>query len=145
MGRLPKIRLVVAVLAILGIGYTSHQCAGNPLQDRDWPSIEKVDRQPAVSALERLVSALDLVGRPLSKEQLEKVEAIKKMEDDANAVASIQELLDPVCLAAVHINPESRVKVIQGPSSKELVENGWRTFLVKVLSLIHISEPTRPY
>ena len=33
---------------------------------------------------------------------------------------------------SVHINPESRVKIEEGPVKKELVQQGWRTFLVKV-------------
>jgi len=32
----------------------------------------------------------------------------------------------------VNINPEMRVKVVQGPARPELVEQGWRVFLVKV-------------
>ena len=41
-------------------------------------------------------------------------------------------MLDPLCLAGVTINAESRVSVVEGPAAKELVEQGWRTFLVKV-------------
>ena len=44
----------------------------------------------------------------------------------------IQRVLDHHCLAGVDINPESRVKVQQGPAKAELVEQGWRAFLVKV-------------
>jgi len=32
----------------------------------------------------------------------------------------------------VEINPEARVKVIRGPAEAELIEGGWRSFLVKV-------------
>ncbi|HEV8378204.1 MAG TPA: CehA/McbA family metallohydrolase, partial [Tepidisphaeraceae bacterium] len=35
-------------------------------------------------------------------------------------------------LMGVTINPESRVKVAMGPAAPELLENGWRQFLVKV-------------
>ena len=44
----------------------------------------------------------------------------------------VQELLDPYCLLDIQINPESRVKVAPGPARPELVEQGWRSFLVKV-------------
>ncbi len=53
-------------------------------------------------------------------------------DDSAAAVEKIQEVLDPLCLAGVSVNPESRVKVQTGPAAKELVEQGWRVFLVKV-------------
>src|SRR5207248_9644257 len=52
--------------------------------------------------------------------------------DEARQVREIQEALDPYCLLMVQINPESRVKVARGPAKPELVEQGWRQFLVKV-------------
>jgi len=48
------------------------------------------------------------------------------------ATRSIQEILDPLCLVSVDINPEMRVKAAQGPADALLVEQGWRTFLIKV-------------
>ena len=50
----------------------------------------------------------------------------------AKTIEQIQRILDKHCLAGVEINPESRVKVQQGPAKAELVEQGWRAFLVKV-------------
>jgi hypothetical protein len=47
-------------------------------------------------------------------------------------VDEIQRILDKHCLAGVEINPESRVKVQQGPAKAILVEQGWRAFLIKV-------------
>jgi hypothetical protein len=41
-------------------------------------------------------------------------------------------VLDARCLAGVNINPESRVKVARGAAAAELVQQGWRVFLVKV-------------
>src|SRR2546430_9075971 len=53
-------------------------------------------------------------------------------------VEMIQQTLDPLCLMGVTINPESRVKVAMGPAAAELMENGWRQFLVR--SEEHTSE-----
>ncbi|MFN9085233.1 MAG: CehA/McbA family metallohydrolase, partial [Acidobacteriota bacterium] len=39
---------------------------------------------------------------------------------------------DKHCLVGLEINPEARVKVQQGPAKAELLEQGWRSFLVKV-------------
>ena len=47
-------------------------------------------------------------------------------------MTSIQRVLDCHCLVGVEINPEMRVKVAPGPARPELVEHGWRQFLVKV-------------
>ena len=44
----------------------------------------------------------------------------------------IQRVLDPLCLVGVHINPESRVKAQAGAAPKQLMEQGWRVFLIKL-------------
>lgn len=104
----------------------------SPLSGQDWPQVTAVDRQPLLAATERIATALQSVGRPLSDAQSKQLESIRQMTDDRQVIASVQELLDPFCLAAIHINAESRVKVVEGPVPKTLVQNGWRTFLVKV-------------
>ena len=66
-------------------------------------------------------------------------------DTDANrSVRTIQAILDPYCLFAVTINPESRVSVVEGPAPKELVQQGWRTFLVKVLNQAGITPELKP-
>ena len=58
------------------------------------------------------------------------LEQISPTAEDAATRA--QEILDRRCLFFVNINPEMRVKVAAGPAKPELVEQGWRLFLVKV-------------
>ncbi|MEX2287729.1 MAG: CehA/McbA family metallohydrolase [Planctomycetaceae bacterium] len=96
------------------------------------PIINNVEQQPLVSATQRLIEALNYVGAPLSEKDTKALDAAMKDTDAARSVRTIQEILDPHCLAGVHINPESRVKVAEGQVKKELVQQGWRTFLVKV-------------
>lgn len=96
------------------------------------PQVEGVERQPLVSATERLIEALEYVGAPLSKADDEALKAALKVMDSAKCAAAIQKVLDPYCLAGVTINAESRVSVSDGPVNKELMAQGWRTFLVKV-------------
>ena len=72
------------------------------------------------------------VGAPISDADLEKLKTVLKQDDELDAVEQIQEILDSYCIAYVHINPESRVKSEEGPAEKQLVQQGWRTFLVKV-------------
>ena len=55
----------------------------------------------------------------------------------------MQQALDPLCLFVVNINPESRVKVARGPAAAELVEQGWRMFLVKVVNEAGVTAPLR--
>lgn len=94
--------------------------------------VVKVERQPLISATERLIEALTYVGAPLNEQDLAAIKAATMEKQDVDAVLGIQKVLDPNCLAFIHINPESRVKLEEGPVKKELMQQGWRTFLVKV-------------
>lgn len=119
-------RLTILIGVVLLIAISPLATAQN------WPTVESVDRQPLLAAAQRVATALGSVGHPLSEPQRQQLAKISQMTDDARVVKTIQELFDPLCLTAIHINAESRVKVIEGPVSKSLVQNGWRTFLVKV-------------
>jgi len=55
----------------------------------------------------------------------------------------IQRALDAHCLFVVSINPEMRVKVAPGQAKPELVEQGWRQFLVKVVNESGTTAPLR--
>ena len=54
------------------------------------------------------------------------------IKDDDRALERLQELLDPLCLVGVSINPESRVKAARGPAPAELVRDQSTVVLVKV-------------
>jgi hypothetical protein len=94
--------------------------------------VEQVELQPFVAQVKRLVETMDYLGTPLSPAHKEALGKAANEADGPRAVAAIQDMLDKYCLVDVHINPESRVKVTQGPAKPELLENGWRSFLVKV-------------
>ena len=105
--------------------------------------VEEVELQPLLAATGRLVEALDVVGAPLPAATKGALAAAGKGGDAGHAAAAIQAILDPLCVAGVTINAESRVSVVEGPAAKELVEQGWRTFLVKVHNLAGITAPVR--
>ncbi|HXI43370.1 MAG TPA: hypothetical protein VNH83_25545, partial [Bryobacteraceae bacterium] len=99
------------------------------------PVIEKVDHQPLAAQVSRLLEALDVLGDPLPAGETADLKRLAGAPSDrAQAVTQIQKILDSHCLVGVEINPESRVKVQEGPAKAELVEQGWRTFLVKVIN-----------
>lgn len=112
--------------------------------DAKWPSVVKVEQQPLVAATERLVQALDFVGSPLSDEDRKALEQASKLPNAADCTEAIQKVLDRLCVAGVSINPESRVSVVEGPVRKELVQQGWRTFLVKVVNEAGVTAPLVP-
>ncbi len=91
-----------------------------------------VERQPLLAATMRLVEALEFAGAPLDDETKRLLQQTAKIEKRVDCVKAIQAILDPLCIAEVNINPESRVKVKEGPVPKQLMQQGWRAFLVKV-------------
>jgi hypothetical protein len=96
------------------------------------PIVRGVEAQPLKAQVKRVAEALDFLGEPLTQEQ---ASALEKAIGDGNAdeaIEAIQKVLDQRCLVGVNINPESRVKVARGAAAAELVEQGWRVFLVKV-------------
>lgn len=129
--------------------------------------VRKVEFQPLASATRRLIEALDYLGAPLLKEDQAKindalsanapqqvVSNIQKVPDQypdrpdrprqarpTGAVSTIQKVLDQYCLVGVDINPQSRVKVKEGSTAKELIQQGWRTFLVKVHNQAGVTAP----
>jgi hypothetical protein len=94
--------------------------------------VEQVELQPLVAQVKRVSETMDYLGTPLSATDKQALERAANETDAARAVAEIQKVLDKHCLVDIHINPESRVKVTQGPARAELLESGWRSFLVKV-------------
>src|SRR5262245_56395284 len=98
-------------------------------RERPLPLVTGVPAQPLWAQVQRVVEAMDHLGHPFSDKTKAALEKAGKDKDDAALVRGVQEALDPYCLMAVSINPESRVKVAPGPAKPELVENGWRQFL----------------
>ncbi len=96
------------------------------------PEVRNVAWQPLRAQLRRVAEALTYLGSPLDPAAQTRLDTALEMADEPAGVAAIQQALDPLCLAVVHINPESRVKVAPGPAPAELLQHGWRVFLVKV-------------
>ena len=96
------------------------------------PVVSGVELQPLIAQVKRVTEALESLGAPLSASERQALDAAYALANQEQAGAEIQRILDAHCLAGIDINPEMRVKVAAGPAPKELVERGWRTFLVKV-------------
>jgi len=106
--------------------------AGRLPADEPAPGPVDVERQPFVAATERLLQALVFIGSPLPGDDALRLNQAMQNADAKASVADIQKVLDRHCLAFVRINPESRVSAAEGPARKELIQQGWRTFLVKI-------------
>lgn len=113
--------------------------AAMPLAAAEFEVIEAVEKQPLAAATDRLIDALEYVGAPLAREDVAKLRVAIRETDDRQAVKLIQGVLDPLCLAQVTINPESRVSVVEGTAPKKLIQQGWATFLIKVNNAARIT------
>ena len=90
------------------------------------------DAQPVLAQVRRLVEAMEYLGEPLSATELAALRAIEESSDSASAVNRVEQVLAPRVLAEIRINPESRVSITRGAADAQLVEHGWRAFLLKV-------------
>src|SRR5262245_14030105 len=103
-----------------------------PFAAHESPKVVQVELQPLAAQVKRLVEALDYLGAPLSPADTQALEKAARETDATKASREIQNVLDRYCLVDIQIDRENRVKVAQGAAKPELVEHGWRTFLVKV-------------
>lgn len=92
----------------------------------------QIPAQPLHSQAKRLVQALDYLGSPLQPADKKALQQLFNRAPDTASVAQIQKILDPYCLAMIDINAEARVKAIRGPAKAVLMQNGWKTFLIKI-------------
>ncbi|MBI2947869.1 MAG: CehA/McbA family metallohydrolase [Verrucomicrobia bacterium] len=94
--------------------------------------VEKVEWQPIIAQVRRLIEAADYLGSPFSPADKQALEKAMNGLGGAQATEAIQRILDAYCLLGVTITPEPGVKVSAGRAKPELVQQGWRQFLVKV-------------
>src|SRR5438045_6255667 len=118
----------LTVLAAVG-GATRVATAADPPV---LPIVRGIELQPLVAQVRRAIEAADFLGSPISASDKAVLDAAFQKPGGDEAGEAIQRVLDKYCLFGVDINPESRVKVAPGPAKPELVEKGWRQFLVKV-------------
>ena len=98
------------------------------------PMVSDVDAQPLLASITRLIDALDYVGSPLPEEVVSELKQLSVLSDSREVTRRVQGLLDPLCLAGVSLKESGPPLVKPGMASRELLEQGWRTFLVKVVN-----------
>ncbi|MGV3724443.1 MAG: CehA/McbA family metallohydrolase [Actinomycetota bacterium] len=127
-------RLTAFGLAI-SAGWATLQAAQQPV------SAAKAELQPLAAQAKRILETLDHLGAPVKDADRKTIlKASEDMADPAGA-AIIENVFDRYSLIEIQINPESRVKVSTGKAKPELVEHGWRTFLVKVTNEAGVTAP----
>jgi hypothetical protein len=95
-------------------------------------SANAVEWQPFRAQVTRVLEGLKNQGFALPADDEKAVRDILENGSGGEAVQKLEALLDKHALVEVNINPESRVKLARGKARAELVQGGWRSFLVKV-------------
>ena len=109
-----------------------------------WPMEWGIEAQPLISQANRIATALEILGQPLSPESAKALKSLKESEGNDSVAKTIQDTLDPLCMAAVEIQPYGVTKVIPGKSIPILVEQGWTLALVKVINKAGATGVLRP-
>jgi hypothetical protein len=108
----------------------------------DWPKVESVPAQPLLAQVKRLKQALEQLGQPVPNEISKGINSLD-IADAVVTASSIQEMLDSFCIAAVEIDSKGVSRVIPQEKKVSLVEQGWRTYLVKVINQSGVMGPLR--
>jgi hypothetical protein len=103
------------------------------------PPVGNVEGQPLGANAERILQALQFLGAPLPNDSQDKIRQAARDRD----AFKLQELLDPLVLVAVQINPELRVKVSRGPLQAQLQQDGYTPCLIKILNGGTVAERLR--
>jgi len=122
--RLAKITIgILAVLLATGKPAAAHPqtAAGVPLQ-------------PFADQVRQLESTLSFLGQPLGAAEQDAINTAFANPDPQAAVAQASAVLDRHVLAVVTINAESRVAVERGSAAADLIQDGTRIFLLKVIN-----------
>lgn len=98
------------------------------------PQVKNVEAQPLLASIGRLIEAMDYVGSPLPQSVAVELKKLSAADDSNLVTRRVQELLDPLCLAGVSLKENGPPLVKPGKVKRELLEQGWRTFLVKVVN-----------
>ena len=131
-----SLRNGLLVVIAAAIAFHAHLAAAQAV-----PVIAGVAAQPLGAQATRVAEALRFLGQPLSETQQQSLDRALQETDEKKMVATVQEILDPLTLAFVTINPESRVKATAGVASPALTQNGWTAFLIKVHNRAGVTAP----
>jgi hypothetical protein len=136
-------RTLIAVLVMASLSLGAR--APSPVQQHDasHDNMPALALQPLAQHVRRLETALKYLGQPISIEDDSRLNQAIAEQNERQAVAQIDRVLDPYVLLDVTINPESRVSVSQGRAVPALVESGSRLFLVRVHNQAGITAPLK--
>lgn len=96
-----------------------------------WASTESIAPQPYFAEVMRAVDALAKLGSPVAADDAQQLAGLAR-QSDAAAVAAAERLLDRYTLTRVLIDAVGTTETTSGGAVRNLVEQGWRLFLVRI-------------
>jgi hypothetical protein len=108
--------------------------ASRSAQVRPRSSHLKIPLQPLADEAREIETVLRYLGQPLRMADEKRINEAISNPDEGEAVAELEGVLDKNALATVEINPETRVSVSRGLAAPDLIQDGTRLFLVKILN-----------
>lgn len=133
---MPLMRVPRAVLTVVLVLALTLTLAARQREPR-----AAVPLQPLAQQARRVETSLRFLGEPLPPADHQAINEATAMPDESAGVARLQQIFDRYTLATVHISAESRVRVEQGAARPELVQDGTRLFLVKVINEAGVTAP----
>lgn len=111
---------------ILGSAFASARLC-NALES----TAEPIPPQPYFAMVNRAVQALAHLGTPISTADTEQLDTLTRQNNDA-AVSKAEEILRRYTLANLSLRADGAPQIAVGDAPRQLVEQGWRVFLVRV-------------
>jgi hypothetical protein len=96
-----------------------------------------------LAQITRLRQALDAIGEPLPLYVQTVLDKLADEKDAAKVTAEVQRILDPLSVLAVELVSENIARAVAAAKPLDLVEQGWRAFLVKVCNPAHLESQLR--
>jgi hypothetical protein len=100
-----------------------------------------VPLQPFSDGVREIERDLAFYGQPLTSKDQQGVDQAFADPDPQAAVSKAAAILDKYTLVTVTINAEERVGVQRGPAPPDLIQDGARLFLVKVINQAGVTAP----
>lgn len=88
--------------------------------------------QPMLAQARRVIATMAALGEPLPGDAVAVIDRFEAAGDLVSATAAAHALFDARTLLIATVSPEARVTVRQGKAPPQLVQAGWRLFLVRI-------------
>jgi hypothetical protein len=126
-----RVEPVITRRSIISMGLKSGLWLACPSVLLAQPEDPAVEPQPYCASVGRVIEALRSMGTPLSFVDADRVKQLIGTPS-AESVLTIETILAHYTLIRVRIDRDRTVSTTPGGSRRELVEQGWRSFLIRV-------------